>query len=233
MKFNKKFLLSLLIIAFLSACGGASTDEQVVADTGMTQAVGSMVASFFGTQTAMYTPPPTSTITPLPTNTFWPTPTPAPANALQPPPTWTPGFVFYTNTPSLVNLTPSVTGTLPTATANSGALAYGCNNLAFIRNVDYPPGTEVAPEEEFTKTWKVENTGTCDWMFVYTLSIVSDEYFDSSWNTLGKIVSPGEWTELSVIVTAPKHPGTYTGYWRFSDGAHPFGATLGLTIVVK
>lgn len=233
MTLNKKFLLSLVIVLLLSACGGSSpAEEQATADAAMTQVVGSMVAGFFSTQTAVFTPPPPNTNTPLPTNTFWPTPTPAPANTLPPAPTWTPGFVFFTNTPSLINLTPSVTGTLPTATANSGALAYGCNNLAFVRDVNYPSGTTVAPGESFVKTWKVENTGTCDWEVHYTLSIVADEYFDSSWDKLGRIVSPGEWAELSVIVDAPKSGGTYTSYWRFTDGAHPFGATLGLTVVV-
>ncbi|MBL8063109.1 MAG: hypothetical protein JNK32_08835 [Anaerolineales bacterium] len=233
MRLNPKLpILFLIAIVILSACGASPAEEQASADAAMTQVVGTMVAGFFATQTALFTPPPPSTNTPLPTNTFLPTPTPAPANTLPPPPTWTPGFVFFTNTPSLL-LTPTVTGTLPTATANSGALAYGCNNLAFVRDVNYPSGTEVAPEESFVKTWKVENTGTCEWVFNYTLSIVVDEYFDSSWNTLGKIVQPGEWTELSVIVDAPKQAGTYTSYWRFTDGAHPFGATLGLTVVVK
>lgn len=231
MKFNiKKLTIIFLLIAILSACGGAPTEEQLSTDdVVLTLAVGTMVAGFFETQTAAVTPTAPSTITPLPTNTFLPTPTPY--STLPPQALWTPTFIYYTFTPSIL-LTPSVTGTPPTATANSGALGYGCNNLAFIRDVNYPSGTQVSPETEFTKTWKVENTGTCDWMYVYSLSIVSDENFDSSWNTLGKVVKPGEWTELSVFVTAPKKPGTYTGYWRFTDGAHPFGATLGLTIEV-
>ncbi|MCQ3937287.1 MAG: hypothetical protein DPW18_09595 [Chloroflexi bacterium] len=233
MKFNPKSLTILfLLIAILSACGGTQPEEQLTTDDAvLTLAVGTMVAGFFGTQTAMVTPTPPNTNTPPPTNTFLPTPTPY--NTLPPPATWTPTFIFYTFTPVPVLLTPSVTGTLPTATVNAGSLAHGCNNLAFVRDVNYPPGTEVAPRENFVKTWKVENTGTCEWKGHYTLSIVKDDFFDSSWNPLGRVVQPGQWAELSVIVDAPKTAGTYTSYWRFTDGANAFGATLGLTVVVK
>ncbi len=232
MKLNKKILILMVIISLLSACGGTEPESTLSEeDVLMTYSVGTMIAGFFGSQTAMVTPPAPSTNTPLPTNTFLPLPTAAPASTLPPLPTWTPALVFYTNTPSLL-LTPSVTGTLPTATANSGALASGCKNLAFVRDVNYPPGTTVAPGESFIKTWKVENTGTCEWQVHYTLSIVADEYFDSSWNTLGRVVQPGQWAELSVIVDAPKSDGTYTSYWRFTDGGNAFGATLGLTVVV-
>jgi hypothetical protein len=69
------------------------------------------------------------------------------------------------------------TGTLPTATVNSDALAVGCNNLAFIRDVSIPAGTVIGKGQEFTKTWKVQNTGTCDWMYQYTLVLVGGEAY--------------------------------------------------------
>ncbi|MCL4268924.1 MAG: hypothetical protein KJZ72_05240 [Anaerolineales bacterium] len=233
MKLKQRFMIVLLVLSvILVACGGAQPEEQVTEDEAiLTLAVGTMVANFFETQTAMVTPTPPSTNTPLPTNTFLPTPTPY--NTLPPPATWTPSFVFYTFTSAPILLTPSVTGTLPTATINSNALANGCNNLAFIRDVNYPSGTEVAPGESFVKTWKVQNTGTCDWVYIYTLALVGEDHFDSSWNTLGKIVKPWDWAELSVFVDAPKADGTYTSYWRLTDGSNAFGATLSLSIVVK
>lgn len=235
MKTKSKLHFLLVMMLFLSACGGGSnegtiTEEEVL----LTYSVGTMVAGFFATQTAMVTPTPLATNTPPPTNTFLPAPTilnsPLPA-----PVTWTPAIVypFLSPTSGVVALTPSVTGTLPTATVNTGALAFGCNNSAFVRDSNYPKGSTVSPGEGFVKTWKVENTGSCDWAYNYTLSIVSDKYFDSSWNRLGRDVRPGEWAEVSVIVDAPKHAGTYTGYWRMADNeGHPFGATLELTIVV-
>lgn len=222
--------LFLLLSILIAACGGASSGETITEeDILMTYSVGTMVSGFFATQTAMVTPTPLSTDTPQPTNTFLPTPTQF--NTQLPIATWTPVPIFFTSTPNLA-LTPSVTGTPPTATVNSGAFAFGCNNLALVRDVTYPSGTTVAPGESFVKTWKVQNTGSCDWLGSYTLVVVSDDYFDSSWNKLGRVVKPGDWAELSVFVDAPKSGGTYSASWRLTDGANAFGATLGLTVVV-
>ena len=233
MRFKRNLLLFLLTLTiFLAGCGGEATEELTTDDAVLTLAVGTMVSGFFETQTAMVTPAPPSTNTPLPTNTFLPPPTQA-VNTLPPAPVWTPTFGFlYTFTPG----TPApivVSGTPSTATPDPGALGYGCNNSIFIRDVNYPSGTTVSPGEEFVKTWKVKNTGTCEWQYNYGMAIVVDNDFDSSWNPLGRNVQPGQWAEVSVIVTAPKHDGTFTGYWRMADaGGNPFGATLALTVVV-
>ena len=234
MRFDRRFLYVFVIAVFLlSACGDTADESGITEeDILLTSSVGTMVSAFFGTQTAIVEMMPTDTNTPLPTNTFLPTPEPY-NTQLPVPPTWTPVLIYYTSTPNLA-LTPTVTGTPPTATANTGALAFGCNNSAFVRDVNYPGGTEVSPGEEFVKTWKVENTGSCNWEYNYGMAVVNDQYFDSSWNRLGRNVLPGDWGEVSVIVTAPNHEGTYSGYWRMADaGGNAFGATLGLTIVVK
>lgn len=233
MRFDRKLLLLFVALALLlSACGGTSEEGTISEeDVILTYSVGTMVSGFFDTQTAIVVQAPTGTNTPLPTNTFLPTPTTNP-NSPTPPATWTPVPIYYTFTPNLA-LIPSVTGTPPTATANTGALAFGCNNSAFVRDVNYPSGTTVSAGEEFTKTWKVENTGSCEWQYNYGMAVVNDKDFDSSWNHLGRNVKPGEWGEVSVIVTAPDNNGTYTGSWRMADaGGNAFGATLTLTIVV-
>jgi hypothetical protein len=226
MQSHRKYLTILLILTFLlSACAGnaPTEDPQIL----LTSAVGTMVAAFFQTQTAMVTP---STMTPTATETKFPTPTQfVSQNPLSSP---TPTFLFYTATLG-TPLSPTVTGTLPTATVNSSALAYGCSNLAFVRDVNYPNGTVVKPGQEFTKTWKVENNGTCDWLFAYRLAFVSGTDVDPIFRTLGRLVSPGSWAEISVVISAPTQPGTYSSYFRFSDGSHQFGATLGITFKVE
>lgn len=225
MQFYKKQLNFLLAFTFLlSACSGnaeATADPNVI----LTSSIGTMVASFFETQTAMVTP---ATFTPTATETKFPTPTEfvaqSPLNSL------TPTILFYTATAG----SPTVTGTLPTATVNSSALGNGCYNLSFVRDVNYPNGTVVKPGQNFTKTWKVENNGTCDWLYVYRFVFVSGDNFDPAWGNLGKVVKPGTWAELSINFDAPNKPGTYSAYWRFSDGgAKVFGATLGVTIKVE
>lgn len=230
MKFDIKIALPLLTaVLLLSACGGAVEQEENPAAVG-TGAVETLVASFFETQTAMVTPTPLSTNTPLPTNTFLPTPTPV--NTALPLATWTPIVIYYSATPNLA-LLPTVTGTPPTATPNTGALGFGCNNLAIVRDVNYPSGTTVKAGDVITKTWKVQNTGSCDWNFNYALVIIQDEYFRSGWGRLGKVVAPGSWAEISVMLEMPKRDGTFTGSWRLADaGGNAFGATLSVSFVV-
>jgi hypothetical protein len=229
MQYHKKTSTILLVLTLVvSACAGNSEpteDPQIV----MTSAVGTMVAAFFETQTAMVTP---STFTPTATETKFPTPT---SFATQGPILGLPTATFLFYTPTLgTPLSPTVTGTLPTATVNAAALGNGCYNLAFVRDVNYPNGTVVKPGLEFTKRWKVENNGTCDWMYVFKLVFQSGQNMYPYIDISGKKVPPGNWSELSVGLTAPKKPGTYSAYWRFSDGGGKvFGATLGITIKVE
>jgi len=224
----KKYLISILfvtlIVTILTACTGEEIPTEGV-DVLTTSAVGTMVASFFGTQTAMYTPP-----VPTFTATYTPFPTPTinyPTAALGP--TLTPTFIYYSPTPGTI--TP--TGTLPTPTVNSASLAVGCNNLAFIRDVSVPAGTIIEKGREFTKTWKVQNTGTCDWMYQYSLVPLGEETFGGVSTKIQKRVSVWSWSEITVDLQAPKKPGTYTGYWRLSNGQSMFGETLAVSFVVK
>ncbi len=226
MQSHKKYkVLFILLTLLLSSCAGAAPTEDP--EVLLTSAVGTMVASFFETQTAMVTP---ASLTPTATETKFPTPTSFATQGPLVSPTSTLSFFTATlGTPR----TPTVTGTLPTATVNSSALAFGCSNLAFVQDVNYPNGTVVKPGQNFTKTWKVENTGSCDWLYTYRLIFVSGTDFDAATGTLGKLVHSGDWTQLSVNLDAPKKAGTYSAYWRFSDGTNMFGATLGVTIKVQ
>jgi len=223
----KKYIIGIILAAFILAACTATEVPTQSNEVLMTSAVGSMVASFFGTQTAMYTPPPPPTSTSTATYTPFPSPTiiyPTATFA----PTLTPTYIYYPPTSGTV--TP--TGTLPTPTVNTDALAVGCNNLAFVRDVTIPAGTILKPNEDFTKTWKVENTGSCSWLNQYTLVLSGGEYYEGKDTKIQKVVPSGNWTEFSISMTAPRDDGTYTSYWRLSDGQHMFGATLVLTFTV-
>lgn len=221
-------LIIILFAVILTACEGTEVPEEN-ADVLMTSAVGSMVASFFGTQTAMFTPPAsasafTATIQPLASSTvIYPTTTLVPLS--------TATFIYYSATPTAGTITP--TGTQPTPTVNSAALAVGCNNLAFIRDVNIPAGTVIEKNQVFTKTWKVQNIGTCNWLSQYTLVSAGGDTLGGENLITQKPVLIGNWSELSVELQAPNAAGTYTGYWRLSNNQSMFGATLAVSIVVK
>lgn len=222
---GKTTILLLLATVLLVSCGGgppASPTPDMNAI--LTQSIGTLSASFFMTQTALVPPAtntPLPTVTPLATNTPLALPSPLPSA--------TQGY-FAT-----AIVYPSITGTVYTPTTNPSSLAYGCNNLALIRDVTIPSGTQVSPGERFTKTWQVSNTGTCDWLYGYRLVPVSGTRLaEDPVRVNNPPVPPREWRQISVTMVAPRDPGTYTQYWQLSDGAgNRFGALLGVTIVVR
>jgi hypothetical protein len=224
-----KVILTLFLISVLAAsCGGRNEPEEVDTDATLTAVVGTMAASFFETQTAMAPPDtatPTETLTPLPTVTPFSLETPLafPTSMFLGAATGTPTFG-----------TPIATGTFFTATINPGSLASGCNNLAFIRDVTMPSGTVLQKNQNFTKTWKVQNTGTCNWLFQYRLVRISGDAGGAESDLLRKQVAVWSWADVSVAGTAPNKPGTYTSQWRMADNNGTlFGATLTLSFIVS
>jgi hypothetical protein len=222
MYFARKALAPLLILLTLStACGSAlATSTPVDPNSISTALVGTLVASLFQTQTALA--PQNSSSTPVP---------PTPVNTIVYPTIifQTPTTIYYYPTLGTVTpfFTPTVTGTVFTPTVNPGLLAYGCNNLAFVRDVTVPSGTVFAPKEDFVKTWKVANTGTCKWEYQYEIVLLSGNAFNAKTTKLNRVVDVGNWAELSIGMGAPKNPGNYTSYWRMADpNGNQFGATL-------
>ncbi len=228
MNFARKSIIPIVLLGLLlAACGGQpATEEPAELDLEaiLTSSVGTVAASFFETQTALVTPAsPTSSPTVQPTDTAISLDSPT-ASATQ-------GFVLPPV--SAFSLTPSVTGTQFTPTVNASTLAFGCNNLLLLRDETIPAGTVMKPKETFTKTWKVENNGTCDWVYQYRLVFISGNQMDGEPAGLGKVIPPQKWTQISVGLTAPKQPGTYTATWRLGTQAgNVFGSTLTVSIVV-
>ena len=229
MNLKKHVLISTLLAGFLlSSCAGQATEVPTLdANVIMTNAVNTFVASMNQTQTAQALLI-TDTVTASPTNTN----TPVSLVTLAPPPTWTQAPVFNPVLPTIIK-SPTVTGTQYTPTVNPALSAVGCNNLGLILDVTVPAGSVLKPGENFTKTWKVENNGTCDWALLYRLVFISGDRMDGDPSALGKVIVPGKWTQLSVGLVAPTKGGTYTGVWRMAtqQGA-PFGSSLTVSIVV-
>lgn len=234
MYFARRPLTILLLFGiFLTSCGG----QEIASPTPdvneiLTSAIGTVAESFFQTQTALV-PPATETFTPteIPTSTSTPLTLSTPTSPPLPSPTQ---VIIYSTPIATFTSLPTPTGTQYTPTVNPSTLASGCNNMQLIQDETIPAGTVLAPNEGFTKVWKVANTGTCDWVYLYHLVFVSGDYMGQDTQRLGKIIPPGKWTQLSVYLEAPKREGTYTGYWRFADQAGTvFGSTLTVSIVVR
>ncbi len=135
-----------------------------------------------------------------------PTNTPVPPTAI--PPTNTP--VPPTATPKPVTATP-----VP------------CNQMEFVKDVNYPDGTQLDPGTTFDKTWRLKNTGSCTWNSDYVLIFDHGDALDAPASVLltsGK-VHPGDTIDATVPdMVAPDTADTYQGFWKVRDGSgHVFG----------
>ena len=92
-----------------------------------------------------------------------------------------------------------------------------CNHALFISET-VEDGTDFDPNDNFTKTWRLKNDGTCTWNTNYKLVFVDgDQMSGSSSKNLTQPVEPGEQVDLSVNLKAPGSEGTYKGYWKVAD----------------
>ncbi|HID89462.1 MAG TPA: hypothetical protein EYH27_04695 [Anaerolineales bacterium] len=110
----------------------------------------------------------------------------------------------------------------------------GCSlNAAFVADVTVPDNTEFAPGESFVKTWRVRNTGTCDWGPGFKLVFISGDAMGGPASVDVPPTAAGSTADISVNLTAPNTPGTYRGDWRLqSDTGLLFGTKVFVQIVV-
>jgi len=201
MRLNTKSLtLASTILFGLAACNlplGSGSPPNTIATM---QAITTSQAA---TLQALQTPggnAPTSS--PLPTLNF---PTLPPLNT---PPSL--------NTPGIVTITPSPTAQVAkTATP----ISY-CDWAAYIKDVTIPDGTILAPGTQFTKTWRLQNIGTCTWTTSYALVFSSgDKMAAPAAVSLSKNVSPNQVVDVSVNLKAPAAPGEYRGNWGLRNAS--------------
>ncbi len=198
-------IITVVGILLLTACAPA-TPPQPTSDVNAirTSAAYTVVAEF------------TLTAAVLPPAALLPTETPTPEQ-----PTETPTDAF-TNDPTLAAL---------------GTPAALCDDYSFdlsTLDVNIPDGTPMTPAQEFTKTWKIKNTGICTWAEGYEpiYSYSSNTPMKGQPVPLNKTVAPGEEVEVSVIFKAPNLPGDYSGYWGMvNPKGIPFGKKEYILIV--
>lgn len=114
-------------------------------------------------------------------------------------------------------------------------IAQACSDEAeLIEQLVDPDTPVIAPEETFTVSWTVRNTGDCTWSRSYRLIFDSGERMDASRTTrLRQPVAPGESVTLSLDLTAPADAGSYAGTWRLRNaGGDNFGPDLAISVEV-
>jgi hypothetical protein len=152
----------------------------------------------------------------------------------------------FTPTPSLpaetaatpTDATPEATGTATTPTQPlaqvtnaQGTTVALCDSMQFVADVNVPDNTNMAPGQDFLKTWRVKNTGSCPWGDGYEL-VYADyaDDMDGQPQPLTEVVQPGQEVEISVQFTAPDEIGEYLSAWQMQN---PAGVTFEDIIFVK
>lgn len=221
---NKKFVLTSLTVilaVFLSACGPSATPAPTADVNAIyTQAAATVVTGITQTAAAMPTNtsvPPSATAEPSATPTTQPIPDLSATPVSQPLPA--------TSTPAL--------GSNPTPIPVDPSTAFGCYNATFLAHVTLPYAPAFNPGDHFTKTWRVKNTGSCDWPRGFHLVFVSGDRFGADTIEIGQKVSTGSTVEISQNMTAPYLTGVVSSNWQLTtEIGKPFGSVLSASITL-
>ena len=92
-----------------------------------------------------------------------------------------------------------------------------CDNSAFVSDVTIPDGTMIKPGEKFTKTWRMYNSGTCNWTTSYKIAFDSGDAMGGATTVLPAQVNSGSQMDISVAMMAPTFNGTFKGNWRMQN----------------
>jgi len=136
--------------------------------------------------------------------------------------------------PTPIIVEPTSTPPDITATIGTPALADPCYKLLYIEDITIPDGTQLKPNEVFTKTWLVQNNGGCAWPPGFTFSHVGGDLMRGQTVTLDEPIPVGAKREISVQLVVPSgQNGLIQSSWRMADAdGNYFGDTLSVNILV-
>jgi len=209
-------LILILLIGGISACTSQQTaDPEENRDEQVTFAVETVYAQIAMTQAAAEA---MATSTPIPTNT--PEPTQTPTIAV---PTETPTNVFVAQATETTNAaTQPQQPQQPSQPQDTGMPCHRAN----LEYETIPDNSELAPEQQFVKVWRIKNTGSCTWNNNYTLRFYSGDLLNAGASIVLTEDDIPTWgyANVEVDMKAPATLGTYQGYWKLiSDGGKIFG----------
>jgi DNA-binding CsgD family transcriptional regulator len=112
-------------------------------------------------------------------------------------------------------------------------------DVAHFVGENYPDGTSVAPGATFTKTWKLQNTGTTTWTTGYSFVMTEGAYplgesqGHSPVINLPHEVKPGETVEISGDFTVPDTDGLYEIHYKLKNASGQFVSGDGNEVWLK
>ena len=201
------FITLLMTLLFVTGCNtNSNLEEPIDPDQALTE-----IAQTLESEWATANPP-------MATKTKSPTPLPSP---------------IHTRTQTA---SPTTSATpIPTPHRVSPPESTDCDDAFFVRDVTVLDGSELSPGDVFTKTWRVQNNGTCTWsssysaVFIYGSALGAPLLIPVTVET----VVPGMEIDITAEMIAPMTTGQYTGYWRMQNTDRlPFGDFFYVDILV-
>jgi len=206
-------LISAVFVLSFSACAPAEPSAPTLDMNEIVQQVAATLQMGY-TQTALAMP--TATDTPEPTETAIPSAT---------------SEALIVVTPALAS-TPTLGG--PTPLPIDPSTANGCYNAALVADVTVPAGSSYKAGADFTKTWRLINTGTCDWTSDFKITHVGGSLFGSDTTKIRQRVPVGSTGDISLDMEAPNGlSGTVVSNWQMAtDTGIFFGPVLTVSILM-
>jgi hypothetical protein len=126
--------------------------------------------------------------------------------------TFLPTLTPYPSLTPIVSLTPFRT---PSKTLSTTL----CDNATLI-STTIPDGSTFLPGYYFSKSWRLQNTGSCTWTTGYALVFLSGSQMGGQavYNFTSSIAS-GQSVDLSISLQTPASPGTFTGLWMLRNAS--------------
>ena len=199
---TKTILSTILITLLLAACGAQATPSEPTPDVAAVRtSAASTVVSQSTLTAAVFTP----------TIPAEPTETPAAETAEAP-------------TATQEAVVEAATGT---EEGLCDLLSYDVSSI----DVNIPDNTVMTPGQDFVKTWRVKNNGTCPWGAGYALTFTgTGTKMDGQFIAFTEVIQPGQEVEVSVQFKAPTQAGNYVSTWTMTN---PRGVTFPEAIYVK
>jgi Tol biopolymer transport system component len=107
----------------------------------------------------------------------------------------------------------------------------------FVTDLTIPSGTKFAAPKEFTKVWRIRNSGKCAWSpSGYELRLANGERMSGPDSfPISGAVQPGQTADVGIRLAAPEESGVHHGAWNIYDDrgrivAGPDGQPLALSV---
>jgi hypothetical protein len=119
---------------------------------------------------------------------------------------------------------PPTASPVPSNTPTITPIPIPCNAAKFISDINFPDDTEVLINNEFVKTWRLQNVGSCSWAPAYQLVFKGGDQMGApdSQPLTGVAVPPDGTVDVSVSLKAPNAEGVYKALFvlKAADGTN-------------